>query len=71
MKAACLGLTHLFFPSRGDFETSQTAKAICAGCAARTACADLARANKEQYGLWGGLSIKDQRGTPYQRKRPA
>lgn len=41
-----------------DFRVAQ-AKALCAQCPVRTACAEYAVANKEQ-GVWGGLTDKER-----------
>jgi hypothetical protein len=51
--AACLGTRpDLFFPSEGD--DGAEAKAICASCPIRSECYDLACANGEKAGIWGG-----------------
>ena len=51
--AACLGANpDLFFPSEGD--DGAEAKAICASCPIRSECYDLACANGEKAGIWGG-----------------
>jgi Transcription factor WhiB/Helix-turn-helix domain len=51
--AACLGADpELFFPSEGD--DGAEAKAICAACPVRPECYDLACANGEEAGIWGG-----------------
>jgi hypothetical protein len=51
--AACLGANpDLFFPPEGD--DGAEAKAICASCPIRSECYDLACANGEKAGIWGG-----------------
>jgi hypothetical protein len=51
--AACLGTRpDLFFPPEGD--DGAEAKAICASCPIRSECYDLACANGEKAGIWGG-----------------
>jgi hypothetical protein len=51
--AACLGANpDLFFPPEGD--DGAEAKAICASCPIRSECYDLACANGERAGIWGG-----------------
>lgn len=56
----------LFFPEEGN--TSRTAKALCIGrCSVRSECLDYALVNKEEYGIWGGLS-EDERS---KLKKPA
>jgi hypothetical protein len=51
--AACLGVDpEQFFPPEGD--NGAEAKAICASCPVRSECYDLACANGEKAGIWGG-----------------
>jgi Transcription factor WhiB len=51
--AACLHADpELFFASDGDAKTK--AKAICVSCPVRSECYELARANGEETGIWGG-----------------
>jgi Transcription factor WhiB len=51
--AACLGADpDLFFAPEGD--TKAKAKAICASCPIRPECYELACANGEETGIWGG-----------------
>lgn len=47
-----------WFPTRGD--ALDVARAICAGCLVRSECAAYGR--REQFGIWGGLSINDRKG---------
>jgi WhiB family redox-sensing transcriptional regulator len=63
--AACRGADPaLFFPGLEGDETE--ALALCGGCPARAACGDLAEANGERYGIWGGVNLERTRS---QRKR--
>lgn len=39
-----------------DMQLYEEAKAICAVCPVREPCLDHAMANKERFGLWGGLA---------------
>ncbi len=55
-------------PTRAARETA--AKAICAGCPVRDACAAHALRVREPYGVWGGLS-EDEREAHYRRARYA
>lgn len=60
-RANCVGVDpDLFFPERGDMAAIREAKAICAGCTARTSCLE---ANlHELEGIWGGTTrIERQR----------
>ena len=49
----------LFFPDRGG--SVREAKSICAVCPVRQECLDLALANHEQFGVWGGISERARR----------
>lgn len=49
----------VFFPERGG--DSQTPKQICAGCEHREDCLEMALANRETYGIWGGTSERERR----------
>lgn len=51
----------LWFADKGDWPSTVKAKKVCFRCPVRIECADFAMANREQYGVWGGL-------TPEQRK---
>lgn len=65
--AACRGMdVTLFFPGRGqDF---RTAKATCASCPVRIQCLNLALANDEQFGIWGGLAVEDREAIADRRR---
>ncbi len=64
--AACIGVdADLFFPVRGESTTE--AKEVCRGCVVREQCLDLALANGEKFGIWGGLSERERR--PLRRAR--
>jgi len=63
-KAACKGLTHLYFPPPAERPQARdrreaTARAVCSDCTVRTTCREFARSQHE-YGLWGGES-EDER----------
>lgn len=63
-KAACRGMTHLFFPSSAERPQARErreaqAREVCSACVVRSTCRDFARENHE-YGLWGGES-EDER----------
>ena len=40
---------------------SETAKAICRGCAVRVQCLQHALSVRESHGVWGGLSTDERR----------
>lgn len=44
------------------------AKAVCAGCPVQDECAAYAVANREPYGVWGGLS-ESEREAIWRRER--
>jgi WhiB family redox-sensing transcriptional regulator len=49
----------LWFPELGQSNTP--AKRICMSCDLRAACLEIALANDEQFGIWGGLSTNERR----------
>ncbi|PIE31742.1 MAG: WhiB family transcriptional regulator [Ilumatobacter coccineus] len=66
VKAACKGLTHVFFPSPAERPQARqrreaSAREVCTTCEVRTACRDFAR-HQHEYGFWGGES-EDERHT--------
>ncbi len=63
-KAACKGLTHLFFPSPAERPQARerreaAAREVCGSCVVNHICQGYARDNHE-YGFWGGES-EDER----------
>lgn len=63
-RAACKGLTHLFFPSPAERPQARerreaAARDVCATCSVNSICQDYARTHHE-YGFWGGES-EDER----------
>lgn len=69
--AACRGLpTAMFFPDpdRADPDGAAEARAVCARCPVRDACAEAGA--REPAGIWGGLTAAERRGRPA-RRRPA
>jgi WhiB family transcriptional regulator, redox-sensing transcriptional regulator len=48
-----------WFPEVGG--SSRQAKAVCARCPVRVECLAEAMANREPFGVWGGLSEKERR----------
>ncbi len=51
--------TSLFFPVTDD--DAGPAKAICAVCPVREQCLTFALANREEQGVWGGLTETERR----------
>jgi WhiB family redox-sensing transcriptional regulator len=80
-RAACKGIAADFFP---DYEQDdprdralstlpimrkvEAAKAICAKCPVKGRCLDLALANHERWGIWGGMTTKERRKEANRRK---
>lgn len=63
-RAACRGLTHLFFPDSAERPTTRerreaAAREVCSGCPVASTCREFARTNHE-YGLWGGESEEER-----------
>jgi WhiB family redox-sensing transcriptional regulator len=68
--AACRGCDpELFFTDRG--ESTNPAKAVCKDCDVRADCLEYALANKEKFGIWGGLSERERRKLRQARRRAA
>jgi hypothetical protein len=53
-RAACLGKGDAFFPDPSDTERVAKAEAICRYCPVIENCRALARANREESGVWAG-----------------
>ena len=63
-KAACKGLTTVFFPPSAERPQARErrealARSVCASCPVVATCREFARSNHE-YGFWGGES-EDER----------
>lgn len=68
--AVCAGTdAEAFFPTEGtrDYERAAV-KAMCSSCPVRTACLEYALDNREQWGVWGGLTEHERR--PLLKDRP-
>lgn len=48
-----------FYPDRG--EDVRPAKALCAVCPVSELCLDYAVTAGEQFGIWGGVGVRDRR----------
>jgi WhiB family redox-sensing transcriptional regulator len=60
MLANCNGVDpDLFFPERG--QSTDEAKAVCAGCEVRVECLEFALVHGEKFGIWGGASERERR----------
>jgi len=65
--AACKGA-----PSEMFFDTSPAVQAdarkICAGCRVRTECLEWALETEQQYGIFGGLTVRGRKQLQRRRK---
>jgi WhiB family redox-sensing transcriptional regulator len=65
-RARCRGLDpSIFFSPEGERgrarrERERAAKVLCATCVVQQACASYAIANREPFGVWGGLSESER-----------
>jgi len=60
----------LFFPvgtTGPAIEQIENAKAICRACDVASACLEYALANREEYGIWGGMTEDERRTLRKQR----
>lgn len=62
-RAACRGLTGLFYPSDQETREQQTAaaQAVCARCPVAEQCLAHAVEHNERYGIWGGAAPRERR----------
>lgn len=51
-----------WFPEKGG--SARQAKQICASCPLRQPCLEYALANGEQFGIWGGSSLREREAMP-------
>lgn len=61
--AACRGMDpNVFFPPIGRPSTLfiSEARTVCARCICAKACLDYALANREEFGIWGGLTPEER-----------
>ena len=73
-RAACKGLTHLFFPAPAERPQARerreaTARQVCAGCVVNDTCQVYARDHHE-YGFWGGESEDERHAAGYRLIAP-
>jgi len=66
-KPPCAGLGDLFY---SDIRADQTeAKGICFGCPVRLPCLARALEEREEFGIWGGMSANERRRELRNRRR--
>ncbi len=73
-KAACKGLTTVFFPPSAERPQARErrealARAVCASCPVLEPCREYARENHE-YGFWGGESEDERHAAGYRLIAP-
>lgn len=67
--AKCRGLpSYLFYPS-DEPGGVEAAKEFCQSCPVKSQCKEEALREKEQYGVWGGLSERERRRIAKRRRR--
>ena len=65
--AACRGMDPaIFFPARGERNSCQAAKAVCATCPVTAECGEAG--SREVFGIWGGKSAHQRRDGPRKPK---
>lgn len=50
--------TRVFFPNRGDHQTVEAAKRVCATCPVAAECREAANERTESLGVWGGVTAR-------------
>lgn len=51
----------MWFPENGVDQSVSEVKGMCWECPVRPQCLEYALANGEQFGIWGGLTVKERR----------
>lgn len=61
-RASCAEIpADLWYPEKGANQYVSNVKAVCGRCPVKRQCLDLALANGENEGIWGGLTVKERR----------
>ena len=73
-KAACKGLSHLFFPAPAERPQARdrreaAAASLCADCQVQVHCRQVAR-DQHEYGFWGGESEDERHAAGYRLIAP-
>lgn len=50
-------------------ELTQTAKWLCGGCPIRTGCLEFALRTKQEYGIWGGKTVRERKAIARVRRQ--
>lgn len=67
-KAACKGVTGMFYPEDKDRSNYTAAKKLCRACPVRSECAEAGI--DEVHGVWGGMSPRERARVRRGRPRP-
>ena len=64
-KRPCHGKVYLFYGKNAERPQARDrreakAKQVCASCPVQTECRDMARKNRETYGIWGGETERER-----------
>ena len=65
----CDGQTELFFADSKSTKHVEQARAICHTCPHRIRCLEYAIDNAEQFGVWGGMSVRERRAVGARRRQ--
>lgn len=58
----------LWHPNRGEDDKTTRAKAVCEGCPVRAECLTYALDHHEEWGIWGGLTVKERQALRRRRR---
>lgn len=67
--APCKGLANIFYPTSDSDKAATPAKAICEKCKFIEICLKFSIENKEDHGIWGGLTARERRAYVRRVKR--
>ena len=67
--AMCANATDIFFSEEDDPTLESQAKSICAICAIRPRCLDVAIEDDEREGIWGGCNYAERKTIRMRNKR--
>lgn len=68
LRAACRGQSVELFYSLDEADIER-ALALCAGCPVREPCLEVATAEREQFGVWGGTTEAQRRRAMRRERR--
>ena len=68
-QGACKGTTGDLFFHEGNEDTNSAAKTLCRQCPVVLECLRHALLNREEHGIWGGLTTRERRWARLPRLR--